>query len=149
MKLNAMEGCKAFDLPTEAQWEYACRAGTDTRYHSGDAEEVLEQIGWYRENAGEQTHPVGLKEPNPYGQYDMHGNVFEWCQDWFGSYPEENAIDPSGPLSGSCRVVRGGSWIDSARRCQASYRTGVMPANHGNVVGVRLVMYPGSGAVCY
>jgi formylglycine-generating enzyme required for sulfatase activity len=111
-----------YRLPTEAEWEYACRAGTSTNYYAGDTESDLARAGWYDGNSGETTHPVGGKEANAFGLYDMHGNVFEWCNDWYGDYGSANAIDPQGPSSGSSRVERGGSWYDYYNYCRSAYR---------------------------
>ena len=116
-----------FRLPTEAEWEYACRAWTSTRFSYGDDPGYtnLTNYAWYMDNSEGQTHPVGQKLPNPWGLYDMHGNVFEWCQDWFGDYAGGIALDPQGPASGSDRVFRGGNWSYEdviARNCRSAYR---------------------------
>lgn len=108
-KLRARTGLE-FDLPTEAQWEYACRAGTTTTYSYGDS--ANGDYMWYSANSGRQTHVVGTKKANPWGLYDMHGNVQEWCLDWYGKLSA--GTDPKGPSSGEYRVVRGGSWFESA-----------------------------------
>ena len=117
-----------YRLPTEAEWEYACRAGTTTMYSFGDDESKLGACDWYWENSGTKTHPVGGKKPNAWGLYDMHGNVLEWCQDWQGDYPSGSVTDPSGAASGSYRVFRGGCWYDAAVYCRSAYRRGDEPS---------------------
>ncbi len=118
-----------FRLPTEAEWEYACRAGTETQFYFGDDAEQLGDYAWYSGNSDNETHPVASKEPNDWGLYDMHGNVWEWCADWFGDYPSEPVTDPTGPDTGVRRVVRGGSWSNSPRYCRSASRYGDMPHN--------------------
>ncbi|MDO4629501.1 MAG: formylglycine-generating enzyme family protein, partial [Planctomycetia bacterium] len=122
-------------LPTEAQWEYACRAGTTGPYGgSGD----LDDMGWYYDNSGSGTHQVGTKQANAWGLYDMHGNVYEWCQDWYGSYDESPTSDPSGPSSGSRRVVRGGSWFNGAKLCRSADRVSYSPELRIDFLGFRV-----------
>lgn len=121
------QSSRAVRLPTEARWEYACRAGTTTRFHFGDDDSQLQQYGWYGAWFGGHsrgpTHPVGQKRPNAFGLYDMHGNVWESCQDWYAdSYSNEGLVDPSGPASGSYRVLRGGSWLISPPYCRSACR---------------------------
>ena len=127
-------------LPTEAQWEYACRAGTTTpRYGELDA------VAWWSGNSGRQTHPVGQKAANPWGLHDMLGNVWEWCADWSGSYGNTLDTDPSGPQGGSfrvARVARGGSWADTARRVRAACRDADAPSGHSVLLGFRLARGP-------
>jgi formylglycine-generating enzyme required for sulfatase activity len=116
-----------YRLPTEAEWEYSCRAGTTTTYSSGDSESELVDYAWFANNSGNYTHAVGSKKPNPWGLYDMHGNVFEWCQDWYGDYPSGSVTDPTGAASGSCRVLRGGSFDDRASNGRSAYRINGLP----------------------
>ncbi len=129
-------------LPTEAQWEYACRAGTKTRFNTGDTEADLTRAGWYGSNSDHKTHSVGEKEANTWGLLDMHGNVWEWCQDWFGKYESGMARDPTGPSSGSNRVLRGGSWYCSSGYCRSAYRYRFEPGDRDNDIGLRVVLLP-------
>ena len=134
-KLNQLTG-KRYRLPTEAEWEYAARGGT-----SGDRYGNIEDIAWYDDNSGGSTQPVGVKQPNAYGLYDMLGNVWEWCQDWKGPYTSGAKTNPTGPSSGSYRVLRGGSWRNSASRVRAPNRHGHTPDNRYNSnLGFRLAM---------
>ena len=119
---------RKFALPTEAQWEYACRAGSTNRFTFGDDASSLAAYGWYSENSGNTTHPVGEKKPNPWGLYDMHGNVWEWCADWYGPYAAGDATDPQGPGSGGSRVLRGGAWSLSPINQRSATRNGAAPA---------------------
>ena len=122
-------------LPTEAEWEYACRAGT-----TGDYAGNLDDMGWYDKNSGGQTHPVGQKKPNAWGLYDMHGNVWEWCGDWHGDLP--GGDDPVGPASGSRRVIRGGGWYRDACDCRSANRSGRGPGNRNCDLGFRVALVP-------
>ena len=130
-----------FRLPTEAEWEYACRAGSATAYSFGDGASQLKDYAWYDKNAwdiGEKyAHGVGLKKPNAWGLYDMHGNVWEWCQDWKGDYPSGSVTDPTGPSRGSSRVFRGGSFDGSAGGCRSADRGGSSPGDRCDILGAR------------
>jgi formylglycine-generating enzyme required for sulfatase activity len=127
-----------YSLPTEAQWEYACRAESETAYCFGDDEKRLEEYAWYASNSKRRTHPVGQKKPNQWGLHDMHGNVWEWVEDWFGDYSKERQHNPSGPEQGSSRVIRGGSWIFGAENCRSAYRTYGDPGYRVSILGFRL-----------
>jgi len=140
--LNAMEGHDRYRLPTEAEWEYAARAGTSTDYFFGDDAGELSDYAWFNYNSEMATHPVGQKLPNTWGLYDVHGNVFEWVQDWYGSYTDSPAIDPKGPETGSGRVLRGGSWFSDAEICRSASRYGVGPDDWGYDFGFRLALSP-------
>ena len=138
-----------FDLPTEAQWEYTCRAGTTTDLNNSANLMTnkgycvnLEKVGWFFYNSEGTTHPVGEKSPNAWGLYDMHGNVFEWCRDWKGFYPMGVIRDPTGPLMGSVRVIRGGGWSYLAEYCRSSYRLGYNPLHRNASIGFRLALVP-------
>ncbi len=122
-----------FRLPTEAEWEYACRAGT-----TGERYGEIDQIAWYKNNSNGSTQGVGKKEPNPWGLYDMLGNVWEWCWDWYGDYPKDNQKDWRGHEDGSKRIFRGGSWNHKVGRCRASYRSAYPPSFHVIRLGFRL-----------
>ena len=141
-KLNEKFGQKGmeFGLPSEAQWEYACRAGSTTRYSFGDDAGGLGNNAWFRGNSRGATHPVGQKKPNAWGLHDMHGNVWEWCADWYGDYSEQSAAsDPTGPSSGVLRVLRGGSWSYSDRDSFRCASRGISrPAAHCHYFGFRV-----------
>jgi len=146
-KLNLHENANKYKLPTEAQWEYAARAGSTTALANGNLVEKscnldtnLNEMGWYCANAESKTHPVAQKKPNAWGLFDMHGNVWEWCQDWYeSSYPTTSVTDPMGPSTGSSRVLRGGCWADDAQGCRSAYRSSYSSGYRGSHLGLRLM----------
>ena len=142
-KLSSLDG-KSYRLPTEAEWEYACRGGTTTAYSFGVDASQLSRYAFFDENAWDQdekyAHQVGQKLANPFGLYDMHGNVFEWCSDWKGDYPSGSVTDPRGPSGGSNRVYRGGSWNYNARYCRSANRYNNSPGNRINCLGFRVAV---------
>ncbi len=144
---------RKFTLPTEAQWEYACRAGTKTQYYSGAGDADLDAIGWYAGNSNKSAQPVGKKKPNAWGLYDMSGNVFEWCRDWYGPYDGE-ATDPLQARSNLIekqpprRVLRGGSWIKAAHYCRSASRWRSSAASRNADNGMR-VMFEVAGRSGY
>ena len=132
-----------FRLPTEAEWEYACRAGTKTRFSQGDDPGYvnLGKFAWYRANSGNQTHSVGQKLPNEWGLYDMYGNVYEWCSSWYGVYPGGSVVDPKGPPSGAYRAMRGGSWLYFGGDCRSASRGNYDPSDGlDDFFGFRVVL---------
>ncbi len=146
-----------FRLPTEAEWEYACRAGTETEFYFGDDAGRLGEYAWYWRNSGDnpltgewnsaaiaanncRTRPAGQKTPNAWGLYDMHGNVVEWCADWFGDYPSETLTDPAGPDTGEHRVLRGGAWFDYPRYCRSALRNRDTPGDRSAYYGFRIAL---------
>jgi formylglycine-generating enzyme required for sulfatase activity len=146
-KMNAL-GEETYRLPTEGEWEYACRAGSPTALANGELttlycelDPTLDDIGFYCGNSGRRPQPVAQKHPNAWGLYDLHGNVAEWCQDWYGPYPDNPQVDPQGPPSGPGRVVRGGSWFSSAKNCRAAARFHRPPQGRSQLqtLGFRLV----------
>jgi formylglycine-generating enzyme required for sulfatase activity len=134
-----------YRLPTEAEWEYACRAGTTTAFSFGNLESKLGDFAWFSGNSENKTHSVGTRQPNPWGLYDMHGNVLEWCSDWYGPHPDRGTTDPLGPPGGSRRVYRGGSWFTSDESCQLTFRTGLDPSFRSDDLGFRLALSPSEG----
>ena len=138
-KLNSITG-KTFRLPTEAEWEYAARGGNKSRGYQYSGSNNISDVAWYDDNSGSKTHAVGSKQSNELGIYDMTGNVWEWCQDWYGSYSSSSQVNPIGANSGSNRVIRGGSWSGAAWGCRSSYRYGSSPGYRGSNFGLRLVL---------
>jgi len=130
-------GSTGYRLPTEAQWEYACRAKTTTAYNTGNT--ISDNTGWYESNSGGTTHEVGKKPVNAWGLHDMHGNVWEWCWDWYDSYSSGAQTDPMGASSGTDRVVRGGGWNISAEWLRSAFRNGIYPSGSSDALGFRLV----------
>lgn len=128
-----------FRLPTEAEWEYACRAGTRTRHPAGNDVAGLKGIAWFKDNSGFKPHPVGERAPNGWGVCDMLGNVSEWCADWLAPYSPAEVTDPVGPPKGRHRVIRGGSFADAPERVSSSFRGGVPPSWRYGYVGFRIV----------
>jgi len=143
-RLSAKEG-KKYRLPTEAEWEYACRAGSTTRYGFGDNSASLGEHAWHLGNSGRKMHPVGEKKPNAWGLYDMHGNAWEWCQDWLGEYSSDAVTDPQGPTGGSNRGQRGGSWINDAKYCRSANRWSTRPGHREYFLGFRVAGVPPGG----
>jgi sulfatase modifying factor 1 len=141
--LSDMEG-GTYRLPTEAEWESACRGGTRTAFSFGDDEADLEKYAWFSANAyktkEKYAHRVAQKLPNPFGLYDMHGNVWEWCSDWHGDYPSTPLRDPQGPDSGSFRVLRGGSWVGGPNLVRCALRNSITPEYRVFNYGFRLVL---------
>jgi len=128
-----------YRLPTEAEWEYACRAGTTTRYSFGDSESELGGYAWHDKNSGNTTHPVGGKKPNAWGLYDIHGNVWEWCQDWGGDYPSGEVTDPAGPSLSSQRINRGGAYYVTPEATRSAYRRYSTPGHRAIHMGFRVL----------
>jgi formylglycine-generating enzyme required for sulfatase activity len=144
--VNTHEGRARYRLPTEAEWEYAARAGATGDYCFGDDVTQLSQYAWYKDSAKGTTHPVGQLQPNDRGVYDMHGNVSEWVQDWYNATEYQRrvaagtaVVEPTGPAAGSYRVARGGSWRSNARRCRSAFRFYDAPDNRLAILGFRLL----------
>ena len=138
-RLNNLTG-RNFRLPTEAEWEYAARGGKRSRGYKYSGSNVLSDVAWYDGNSSDKTHPVGTKSPNELGLYDMSGNVWEWCSDWYGTYSSSAQTNPTGPSSGSSRVNRGGGWFNVNRNCRSSNRSYDAPDFRDNYLGLRLTL---------
>ena len=129
-----------YRLPTEAEWEFSCRAGTATPFCSGDAEATLDEYAWHTGNSRGQTHPAGEKKANAWRFHDMHGNVWEWCDDWYGGLPGGKVTVPRGPVSGFTNVIRGGSWGMPPVQCRSAYRVWNKPVYRDYTIGFRLAL---------
>ena len=146
-ELNTLEAARlphgfTYRLPTEAEWEFVCRAGTPTRFHCGSADGALDEHAWFSTNSRSQTHVVGEKKANAWGFHDMHGNVWEWCGDWYGPLPGGAVTDPKGAVFGVNKVFRGGSWGVAAARCRSAYRVWNKPDYRDYTVGFRVALAP-------
>lgn len=133
-----------YRLPTEAEWEYGCRAGSTTSFCFGDDESELEEYAWFNKNSARTTHPVATRQPNAWGLHDMHGNVMEWCSDFFGNYPTGTATDPKGPDSSDKRSLRGGGWFFVPLYARSAHRDAFVPTARYVGLGFRLVAEPTS-----
>ena len=140
-RLNKITG-RTYRLPTEAEWEFAARGGKQSKGYKYSGSDNIGVVAWYTGNSGGKTHQVGTKEPNELGIYDMSGNVWEWCGDWYGSYSSSAQTNPTGPSSGSLRVLRGGRWYCNARYCRVSYRSNSNPSSRYYDDGFRVVLVP-------
>ena len=138
-KLNNLTG-KSFRLPTEAEWEYAARGGNKSRGYKYSGSNTIDDVAWYWDNSSERTHDVKTKQSDELGIYDMSGNVWEWCQDWYSIYSSEPQSNPTGPASGSYCVLRGGSWDYGARDSRVSNRGSIYPDSRYSNLGFRLVL---------
>ena len=139
-KLNEMTG-QNYRLPTEAEWEFAARGGNKSHGYKYAGSDDVNEVAWFKDNSVDETHPVAQKLPNELGLYDMSGNVWEWCSDWFGSYyATDGQTNPQGPSSGSYRVNRGGGWSGSASSCRVLRRTRSLPTGTSSVIGLRLAL---------
>lgn len=138
-KLNQLTG-KKYVLPTEAQWEYAARGGAKSKGYKYSGSNTIGDVAWYNDNSEQSTHSVGTKAPNELGIYDMTGNVWEWCGDWYDSYSDASQTNPTGPASGSYREYRGGAWLSHARFCRVSYRGYNAPDSRYGNLGFRVAL---------
>ena len=138
-KLNSITG-EQFRMPTEAEWEFAARGGNKSKGYAYSGSNTIDDVAWYGDNSNEKTHPVKTKAANELGIYDMSGNVWEWCSDWYGTYSSSAQVDPTGPTTGSLHVSRGGGWDDYATWCRCACRNGCIPSYRLNYFGVRLAL---------
>ena len=138
-KLNALTG-QHFRLPTEAEWEFACRGGNNSRGYKYSGSNYIDNVAWYDGNSGKKTYSLATKLPNELGIYDMSGNVMEWCSDWYEKYSSGAQANPKGPYDGSCRVFRGGRWDGSASGCRSSVRFFNSPGHRFDGLGLRLTL---------
>ena len=138
-KLNSMTG-ETFRLPTEAEWEFAARGGNKSKGYTYSGSNTIGDVAWYTDNSSYSTHTVKTKAANELGIYDMSGNVWEWCSDWYGSYSSGSQTDPTGPTTGSYRVLRGGSCYDSATNCRCAFRGSSSTSFRDNGLGFRLAL---------
>lgn len=138
-KLNSLTG-QHFRLPTEAEWEYAARGGRRSIGYIYSGNNDIHSIAWYTDNSSGRTHPVALKQPNELGIYDMSGNVWEWCQDWYGSYSSSSQTNPAGVSTGNFKVYRGGGWRRAASFCRSARRNGNAPSRSNDDIGLRLAL---------
>ena len=137
-RLNQKEGTNKYRLPTEAEWEFVCRADSALKGAPGAKENEFRDYAWYDANSDRKTHPVAAKKPNAWGLYDMQGNVLEWCQDWHDDYPKGKMIDPKGASSGQHKVLRGGAWLGNPTTLQCNFRSQDYPVVRSNDIGFRL-----------
>ena len=138
-KLNSLTG-ERFRMPTEAEWEYAARGGKKSKGYTYSGSNTIGNVAWYTDNSSSKTHTVKTKAANELGIYDMSGNIYEWCSDWYGTYSSSAQTDPTGPTTGHNRVSRGGSWSRNATKCRCAYRLITIPSYRNLNVGFRLAL---------
>ena len=131
---------RSYRLPTEAEWEFACRADSSSAYFFDTDPATLDEYAWFKKNSADRTHPVGTKKPNPWGLFDMHGNVAEWCSDWFAEYPTGEVFDPIGPKKETLRISRGGGWNFEAPKCRSASRDKDQPISRYVNLGFRVAL---------
>lgn len=138
-KLNSLTG-RTFRMPTEAEWEYAARGGNKSRGYLYSGSNTIDDVAWCQENSDSMSHPVAQKVANELGLYDMSGNLWEWCSDWYGDYSSSSQTDPTGPATGHFRVLRGGCWSNKASKCRIANRLYYTPSRRSNYYGIRLAL---------